>query len=150
MESQTIETVVCVTCGATNRAPRAKLEAGAVPNCGSCRRPLFIGAPHDVRSAAEFDRLLAGCSIPLVVDFWAAWCGPCRAMAPQFQSAAKLLEPNVRLLKVDTDALPELAGRFAIRGIPTMIMMHGGREVARHSGVMPARDIAEWAEAARA
>jgi thioredoxin 2 len=113
------------------------------PKCGRCGAPLFQGRPATLTSA-NFDRH-AKAELPLLVDFRAAWCGPCRMMAPQFEAAARSLEPHVRLGKLDTEAEQQIAGRYGIRGIPTMILFRAGREIARTSGAMPAAQIAQWA-----
>ena len=112
------------------------------PACGACKRSLFEG-PIEL-AAGSFDAHLAKGGIPVLVDFWAEWCGPCKMMAPHFAQAASTLEPAVRLAKVDTDANPELGARFGIRSIPTLVLFRGGREIARQSGAMGAGDIARW------
>jgi thioredoxin 2 len=136
-------TVVCPDCSSTNRVPEERLAEK--PNCGRCGAPLFQGRPVTL-TAANFDRHAAA-ETPLVVDFWAPWCGPCKMMAPQFEAAARTLEPRFRLGKLDTESEQEIAGRFGIRSIPTMILLRSGREIARVSGAMSAGDIARWAAA---
>ena len=135
--------VACPACHTLNRAPRDKLSAGAPGKCGSCGAPLFVGHPMALKSEG-FEAHAAKSDVPLLVDFWAPWCGPCRQMGPQFEKAATRLEPGVRLAKVDTDEEQDLAGRYGIRGIPTMILFSRGREVARQSGVMDAIAIEAW------
>jgi thioredoxin 2 len=133
--------VVCPQCGATNRLPRGRLVDR--PACGQCKRPLFDGHPVAL-SESDFDRQISKSDIPVVVDFWAAWCGPCKMMAPQFERAARELEPSVRLAKLDTEAAQGIAARYGIRSIPTVIAFKGGREVARQTGAMDAASIVRW------
>ncbi|MFN3515630.1 MAG: thioredoxin TrxC [Novosphingobium sp.] len=133
--------VSCPNCAALNRVPAARLGQG--PTCGKCKSALFAGKPLNV-NAVQFDRHVFKGSLPVLVDFWAEWCGPCKAMAPAFAEAARALEPQVRLLKVETDRVPDLARRYGIQSIPTMILFAGGREVARQSGAMPARAIIDF------
>lgn len=134
--------LVCPYCPAINRVPTARL--GEQPNCGQCHRPLFNGQPVEL-TAATFARQLDRNDIPLLVDFWAPWCGPCKMMAPAFVQAAAMLEPNVRLAKVNTDIEQTLGAKYNIRSIPTLILFKGGRELARRPGAMTAEEIVRWA-----
>ena len=136
--------IVCPACNATNRIPADKL--GAAPKCGKCRKPLFAKQPLEL-TTANFQSHINRNDIPVVIDFWAPWCGPCKMMAPAFKEAAAQLEPGVRLAKVNTEAQQALGAQFGIRSIPTMIMFRNGREVARQSGAMGSADIVRWVQA---
>ncbi len=136
--------IVCPHCSGVNRVPAEKLAAN--PRCGGCHEPIFCAEPLALTDKT-FDRHVTRNDIPLLVDFWAQWCGPCKMMAPAFKQAAGSLEPRVRLAKVDTEAAPGVAGRYNIRSIPTLILFRGGREVARQAGAMSAADIVRWTQA---
>jgi thioredoxin 2 len=132
---------VCPHCGAINRVAAARL--GEAPKCGQCHAPLFDAHPVEL-TTAKFRTHVQRNDIPVLVDFWAPWCGPCRVMGPQFAQAAAQLEPHVRLAKVNTEAEQALAGELNIRSIPTMILFKGGSEVARQSGSIGTADIVRW------
>ena len=133
--------IVCPHCSAVNRVRDARLDQK--PKCGQCHQALFAGHPVAL-TTERFPTHLSRNDIPLLVDFWAPWCGPCLMMAPQYVQAAGLLEPGVRLAKVDTDAEPALGAQFAIRSIPTLVLFKGGREAARQAGAMGSADIVRW------
>ena len=133
--------VVCPHCHTTNRVAPADLTA--TPDCGKCHHPLFGSHPVELDEAA-FEKHIARSQLPVLVDFWAPWCGPCRTMAPQFEAAAQQLEPHVRLAKVNTEEAQALGARLNIRSIPTLALFVNGREVARQPGAMGAADIVRW------
>ena len=136
--------LVCPHCNAVNRVPAARLADG--PNCGKCRRPLFAGHPVALDDET-FDRHLSRSDLPLVVDFWAPWCGPCKMMAPAYEQAAGRIEPRARLAKVDTEQNPMLAQRYGIRSIPMLAVFKGGRQVASQPGAMSGPQLVQWIEA---
>jgi thioredoxin 2 len=134
--------VTCPHCLRKNRLPAERLRDGG--HCGSCKQALFSAQPLAV-DAAGLDAHL-GSDLPLIVDFWAPWCGPCQQFAPVFAQAATQLEPQARLLKIDTEAQPALAQRFGIRSIPTLAIFRGGRELTRTAGAMPLAAFLHWAQ----
>ena len=134
--------IVCPHCNAVNRIPAARLTDG--PKCGKCHRPLFQARPIELTSA-NFESQINRNDIPVLVDFWAPWCGPCKMMAPAFAQAAYQLEPQVRLAKLNTEVEQTIGARFGIRSIPTLALFRGGRELARQPGAMGAADIVRWA-----
>ena len=136
--------LVCPHCQAVNRVPITRLSQQ--PNCGKCHQPIFSGTPIEL-TAVTFQNQIKNNGIPVLVDFWAPWCGPCKSMAPAFAQATKALEPRVRLGKVNTDVEQGLGNQYGIRSIPTLVLFNGGKEVARQSGAMGLQDIVRWVNA---
>lgn len=135
--------VVCPSCDSVNRVPAAKLQDDGV--CGACRKPLFPGQPVEL-DGERFHKHVSRSQIPLLVDFWASWCGPCQMMAPVFAEAAQLLEPRVRLVKVNTESEQALAAQMNIRSIPTLVLFRNGDEVARVSGALNKQNLLAWVQ----
>jgi len=133
--------VVCPHCASVNRLPAERLAAGG--KCGKCHQPLFAGRPVEL-TGSSFAQHIERSDLPVLVDFWAPWCGPCKMMAPIFAEAAARLEPQVRLAKVDTEAQQSLAMQYGIRSIPTLVLFRGGREVARAAGAMDLGNLLAW------
>lgn len=134
-------TLGCAHCGAVNRIPAARLDDR--PRCGKCKQPLFSGTPITL-TTDNFHAVVERSQVPVVVDFWAEWCGPCKMMAPIFSQVAARQEPHLRFAKLDTEAEPALAGRFGVRSIPTLMVFREGRELARQAGVMQASQLEQW------
>ena len=135
--------IVCPHCAAVNRLPAERMTAE--PKCGKCKRPVFTAHPVELNQAS-FQRHISRSDIPVVVDFWAPWCGPCKMMAPSFEEAAAVLEPRVRLAKLNTENEQAIAAQYAIRSIPTLVIFENGQEVARQPGAMMGQDIVRWVQ----
>ncbi|MDD2684673.1 MAG: thioredoxin TrxC [Gallionella sp.] len=135
--------IVCPHCDAVNRVPEDKLRAA--PTCGKCKQALFTAHPVEL-NANNFATHIARSDVPVLVDFWAPWCGPCRMMAPAYAQAAERLEPNMRVVKLDTEQAQQIAAQYNIRSIPTLALFKGGKEVARQAGAMDVNGIVAWAK----
>jgi len=133
--------LVCPHCQAVNRIPENKLDRQ--PKCGKCKAPLFVGQPVELTDQS-FAKHLRRNDIPLVVDFWAPWCGPCKMMGPHFKNATAQMEPKIRFAKLNTEIAQKTAAQFGIRSIPTVAIFRNGREVARQAGAMDARTLTNW------
>lgn len=134
--------IACPHCHKLNRVPEERLAEQ--PVCGSCKQALFTGKAIDV-GVNHFNQHAVKSDLPLLVDFWAPWCGPCKVMGPQFEQAASVLEPRMRLVKVNTQVETTIGQQYQIRSIPTMVLLHRGQEIARQSGAMSSADIVKWA-----
>ena len=138
--------IVCTSCGGVNRIPGNRSALGA--KCGKCGSSLFDGHPKDVNEAV-FEKQINRSTIPVLVDVWAPWCGPCKMMAPAFEAVSRELEPRIRLIKLNSDEQQTVAAKLGIRSIPTLILFAGGREIARQSGAISQQQILQWVTAAK-
>ena len=143
MKMSDVKHIVCPSCSAVNRIPTQKI--GKTPACGKCHKALFDGHPVTL-TAGNFQKNVSRNDIPVVVDFWAPWCGPCKMMAPAFEQVAAELSPDVRLAKLNTEDEQAIGANLNIRSIPTMVIFKNGREVARQAGAMSAADIKSWVQ----
>ncbi|MEX2525018.1 MAG: thioredoxin TrxC [Gammaproteobacteria bacterium] len=135
----------CGHCGTVNRIPREKLDRS--PRCGKCKEAVFTGKPLEL-TRSNVEQVLQKNDLPVLVDCWAPWCGPCRSFAPQFEKAAAAWEPRLRFAKLNTDDEPDIGGRWQIRSIPTLILFRCGREVQRTSGALPLPQLQQWLQQA--
>ncbi len=135
--------IVCPSCTAVNRIPASRLSDQ--PKCGKCKNILFTGKPVELTDQ-NFAKFIAKSDVPVVVDFWAEWCGPCKMMAPAFAEASSQLEPNVILAKLNTEVAQQTAAQFGIRSIPSIIMFKSGKEIARQAGALNTQQIVQWAQ----
>ncbi len=135
--------IVCPNCQTTNRVPAER--SGSDPVCAKCKHPLLDGHPVELTDG-NFDRVISRTELPIVVDFWAAWCGPCKMMAPHFKEAAGRFKGRVIFAKVDSDNSPQAAARFGIRSLPTLVMLRGGQEIKRQPGAVQTAQILSWVE----
>ena len=136
--------LTCMSCKTVNKIPEDKLSAG--PKCGNCGKPLAAGQVHDTDLATVLT-CTTNDELPVIVDMWAPWCGPCRTMAPEFEKAAKELKTVARFAKINTDNHPSASKRYNIRGIPALLLFKNGNEIARHAGVMRASELVKWIKA---
>lgn len=137
--------IACPTCVTLNRVPVARLGSGG--RCGKCKNPLFLGRPIEL-TVANFEKLAVSSDIPMLIDFWAEWCGPCLQMAPGFAAIAAKVEPQMRLGKVNTEVEQALAARFSIQSLPSLVLVKNGREIARTAGARPESALLQWIESA--